>query len=117
MRTNALFATAVVIAALGSMQFGQAHAQTAPVADPTAAAQALFEESWQWQLREFPEVATRIGDHRYDDRLSDQSAAAVDKRRATRADFRERLAKLDAAALSPADRVSLRILRTSSIGP
>jgi len=35
MRTNALFATAVVIAALGSMQFGQAHAQTAPGADPT----------------------------------------------------------------------------------
>ena len=111
MRTNALLATAVVIAALGSMQLGQAHAQTAPGADPTVAAQAIFEEYWQWQLREFPELATRIGDHRYDDRLSDQSAAAVDKRRATRADFRERLANVDAAALSSTHRVSLRILR------
>jgi uncharacterized protein (DUF885 family) len=111
MRNNAALLATVVIAALGLLQFGQAHAQTAPGADPTAAAQALFEEYWQWQLREFPELATRLGDHRYDDRLSDQSAAAVDKRRATRADFRERLAKVDATALSPADRVSLRVLR------
>src|SRR5881227_4305020 len=37
---------------------------------------ALFDQEWQYELRISPELATSIGDERYNDRLSDNSAAA-----------------------------------------
>src|SRR5437762_9050845 len=106
---NALTALAIV-AALGS-HAGPSCGQPVSPADATAQARALFADYWQSLLREFPEIATFVGDHRYDDRLSDQSAAAVERRRMMRAEFLDRATKLDAAALSPADRVSLRVFR------
>jgi uncharacterized protein (DUF885 family) len=42
---------------------------------PAEQAHALFERDWQWHLRHLPEQATGIGDHRYDDSLSDTSLA------------------------------------------
>jgi uncharacterized protein (DUF885 family) len=53
-------------------------APLAAVAETTPAdqARALFERDWQWHLRHQPEMATGIGDHRYDDSLSDTSLAA-----------------------------------------
>src|SRR5947209_4509118 len=99
-----------IVAALGS-HADPSCGQPASPADATAQARALFAEQWQWTLREFPEFATFLGDHRYDDRLSDQSAAAVLRRRAARAGFLERADKIDIAGLDAADRVSLRIFR------
>src|SRR6185503_19812440 len=32
--------------------------------------QALFEEDWQWNLKEFPENATLLGDNRYNNLLT-----------------------------------------------
>ena len=83
-----------IVAALGSYA-DPSCGQPASPADATAQARALFAEQWQWTLREFPEFATFLGDHRYDDRLSDQSAAAVLRRRAARAGFLERADKID----------------------
>jgi uncharacterized protein (DUF885 family) len=111
MRTRTLLATVALIAALGSVNVGPAGAQSTPGKDAAAQAHALFDEYWQWTLREYPEVATFVGDHRYDDRLTDQSAAAVGRRRAMRAEFLKRAAGVDAAALSSTDRVSLRVLQ------
>ncbi|MCG2585755.1 DUF885 family protein [Massilia sp. TS11] len=45
-------------------------------ASPAEQARALFEADWQWRLRTQPEFATSVGDHRYDDKLSDTSLAA-----------------------------------------
>ncbi|MGH8855503.1 MAG: DUF885 domain-containing protein [Telluria sp.] len=39
-------------------------------------ARRLFEREWQWQLRQQPEYATGIGEHRHDALLSDTSLAA-----------------------------------------
>jgi uncharacterized protein (DUF885 family) len=111
MRTKPFLSEVVLATALCFAIFESASAQPNQSGDASAQAQAIFDEYWQWVLREYPELATRLGDHRYDDRLSDQSAAAVDRRRAARVDFRDRLAKADAAKLSPTDRVSLRVLR------
>lgn len=111
MRTTTLLTAVVFVLVLGSIDLGQARAQTTPGEDTTVRVHALFDEYWQWRLREGPEFATFIGDHRYDDRLFDESSTAVDRRRMTRSEFLEQLVKVDAAALSPADRVSLRILR------
>jgi uncharacterized protein (DUF885 family) len=88
-----------------------ARAQPAPKPDPARDAQALYGEVWEWSLREFPEIATYVGDPRYRDRLGDQSAAAVERRLVERERFLERARAIDATALAPEDRVSLRVLR------
>ncbi len=86
----------------------------ATAAPPTAAEQAnaLFAEYWEWQLRELPGFATYIGDHRYDDRLTDVSAAAIARRKAYQAELATRLAAIDVNALSGQDAVSYRVLAT-----
>ena len=97
-------------AALGAMSapapaFGQGN-------DASVQANTLFEEYWQWVLREYPDFATLyLGDHRYDDRLRDESAAAVLARNAAYSTFRKRSEQIDAASLSPQERVSLRLLQ------
>ena len=64
----------------------------------------------QWVLRAYPDSATLyFGEHRHADRLRDESAAAVRARSAAYAAFAERAARLDAAALAPEDRTSLRV--------
>ncbi|MEP7283279.1 MAG: DUF885 domain-containing protein [Rubrivivax sp.] len=77
----------------------------------TEQAQALFDAYWEWALHEYPEFATAIGDHRYDDRLGDQSAAAVARRKAYYAALRSQLDGVDDSALPPLLRTSLQVLR------
>jgi len=100
-----------IVALLGLVDFGQLRAQVPAPASATVQARALFDDYWQWVLREYPEVATAVGDHRYDDRLSEQSAEALDRRRAARIKFLDRATKLPAQQLSPTDQLSLQILR------
>ena len=60
--------------------------------------------------RRHPDVATELGDHRYDDQLPDRSADAVlDERRSLDA-FEARLAAVDAAGLAPELRVDAAML-------
>lgn len=103
------------VIALFVLVFAQAlpAAEPAPVAlSAGAQAAALFDEYWEWVLREYPDAATLFfGDHRYDDRLRDESAAAVRARNAAQAQFADRAARIDAAQLTPQERVSLRVLR------
>ena len=80
--------------------------------DASLQANTLFDEYWQWVLREYPDFATLyFGDHSYPDRLRDESAAAVFGRTAAVATFRKRSDQIDAALLSPQERVSLRMLQ------
>ena len=51
-----------------------------PVADRLAAQNALFQESWQTELKLSPTLATAIGDYRYNDQLGDSSLAGIAKR-------------------------------------
>jgi len=75
----------------------------------TAATEArrLFEREWQWQLRQQPEYATAIGEHRYDAQLTDTSlaarTAALDHAREALLDAR----KIDRAQLGQEDGFSL----------
>lgn len=43
---------------------------------PADTARRLFEREWEWQLRQQPEYATAIGEHRHDALLADTSLAA-----------------------------------------
>src|SRR5271166_3038061 len=51
-----------------------------PVADRLAAQNAIFEEQYESDLRNFPERATAFGDYRYNDKLAEYSLAAIAQR-------------------------------------
>jgi len=81
-------------------------AATAVQADEAERFQALLEREWTVRLAESPLLATYVGVHDFDDRLSDESEEGLARReRETRA-FLEALGKIDRAALPPADQVS-----------
>jgi uncharacterized protein (DUF885 family) len=109
MRATFLLRSATVIAAILTFSSSQVSAD-APSARDEAEVHSLFDDYWQWRLREYPEDATAIGDHRYDDRLSDQSTEAVKRRSMERARYIERALAVDTTKLSAEDRVSLRVL-------
>jgi uncharacterized protein (DUF885 family) len=52
---------------------------------------ALFEEQYEADLKEHPEQATARGDYRYNDRLEEQSLAAIARRHDSDEAFRRRL--------------------------
>jgi len=112
MRIHAALAAFILLVALmtGTL-LSTTLGQPTPTPDPVRDAHALFGEVWEWNLREYPEIATYVGDPRYRDRLADQSAEAVERRKTQRERFLERALAIDAGALAPEDEVSLRVLR------
>lgn len=48
----------------------------AGVTDPDL--RRVLSQHWEWSLNRWPELATRLGDHRYDHRISDRSSAAIE---------------------------------------
>jgi len=79
----------------------------APAANAEAAKlHALFDQEWQWMLREYPEFATGVGDNRYNDKLADLSAPAMDRRKAHEREYLRRLREIDRGRLAGQDVVS-----------
>ncbi|RMI09635.1 MAG: DUF885 domain-containing protein [Calditrichaeota bacterium] len=66
----------------------------------------LFEEEWEYQLREFPEQATFQGDRRYNDRLTDYSPEAIQRRQAHDREVLKRIRQINREMLSPADQLN-----------
>lgn len=62
-------------------------------------------------LERYPESATALGDHRYDHRLNDYSAAAVAAGTAWNRAFLEQAESIEASRLGPGNAVDLAILR------
>jgi len=71
---------------------------------------SLFDEEWQYELRTNPEWATMLGDHRYNDRLSDNSpeffCADTDQRQR----FLTRFRAIDPAGFSRQDALSRELM-------
>ncbi len=88
---------------------GGAHAQAATAAD--AAFEKLAGECIESLLAARPEQATQLGDHRYDDRLTDYSAEALAARETALRAQLAALDKIEAAKLTGANRVDADILR------
>ena len=78
----------------------------APAQDSHAKLHALFDEEWEFRLREDPLFATATGDHRYDDRLPRVSLADEKRRTDFRRSLLGRLRAIDPKGLPEADRVS-----------
>jgi uncharacterized protein (DUF885 family) len=70
-----------------------------PIPPRRKALAALLDEQWQYELRTHPERASLIGDHRYDDRWTDHSPAAIEAELAKTKEFLDRFAALDVRGL------------------
>ena len=81
------------------------------LAGPPEDFKALTDQYWAVTLREFPTFASGVGVHDYDDRLTDISLTAEDRRAAASAAFLKRLEAIPDAGLAPDDRVNKAILR------
>src|SRR5271165_394288 len=87
--------------------FGQS---AKPVADRVAALNAIFDEQYESDLRNFPERATAYGDYRYNDKLAEYSLDAIAKRHATDEAFLKRLQAISTADFSDQDQLSHDLL-------
>jgi len=67
---------------------------------------ALLDSEWQWRMQQFPEWATALGDHRYDDRLHDASPDAVAQRDQHAREHLKALKRIDVDVLTGEDRIS-----------
>jgi uncharacterized protein (DUF885 family) len=81
-----------------------------PFADGLAAQNALFEEYYENDLRNFPEAATAYGDYRYNDRLNDYSLAAIARRDETNRAYLSRIEAISSSGFSDQDQVSHDLL-------
>jgi hypothetical protein len=74
--------------------------------EPAAKLRALFGDEWQWTLREYPEFATGVGDNRFNDKWTDLSIPAIERRKAHEREWLARLREIDRGRLTGQDIVS-----------
>jgi uncharacterized protein (DUF885 family) len=95
------------LAVLSSFAFAQ---NSKPVADRLAAQNALFDEQYESDLKNFPDRATSFGDYRYNDKLGDYSLAGIAQRHKADAAFLQRLKAIPTTGFSDQDQVSHDLL-------
>ena len=81
-----------------------------PVADRVAEQNALFEEQYESDLRNFPERASAYGDYRYNDKLAEYSLDAIAHRHKSDVEFLARLRAIPTAGFSDQDSLSHDLL-------
>jgi uncharacterized protein (DUF885 family) len=81
-----------------------------PVADRLAAQNALFDEQYETDLRNFPERATAYGDYRYNDKLAQYSLQAIDERHKSDEAFLTKIEAIPTTGFSDQDQLSHDLL-------
>jgi uncharacterized protein (DUF885 family) len=99
--------TLLLLIAVGVSAFAQG---PKPVAERLAAQNALFDEQYESDLRNFPERATAFGDYRYNDRLNDYSIEAIRRRHDVDVVFLQRIQAIPTDGFSDQDQVSHDLL-------
>jgi uncharacterized protein (DUF885 family) len=100
------FRRPLIAAAVLTLIGAVARADAPPASKEPAKLHALFDQEWQWILKEYPEFATGVGDNRYNDRLTDLSPSAMERRKAHERDLLRRLREIDRSRLTGQDVVS-----------
>ena len=85
-------------------------AATPALAGPQEDYEALTARYWQWQLEQWPTLASSVGVKDYDDRLADMSLEAYDAQVRESESFLARLKAIPDAGLTPKARVNKMIL-------
>jgi len=83
---------------------------TRRVVDRLATQNALFEEQYESDLRNFPERATSYGDYRYNDKLAEYSLAAIVQHDKTNRDFLARVEAIPSTDFAEQDQLSRDLL-------
>jgi uncharacterized protein (DUF885 family) len=81
-----------------------------PVTERVAAQNAVFDEQYESDLRNFPERATAFGDYRYNDKLAERSLAAIAQFHKTDEDFLARLQAIPTTGFDDRDQLSHDLL-------
>ena len=81
------------------------YAQDIRSAEAIKTLHALFAAEWDYQMEQYPTWASTLGDRRWNDRWSDDSLEAITKRHNHDRETLVKLAKIDRAMLSAADRL------------
>lgn len=81
-----------------------------PVAERLAEQNAIFDEQYETDLRNFPERATAFGDYRYNDKLNDFSLSGIMKRHEADVAFLHRIEAVPTAGFSDQDQLSHDLL-------
>jgi uncharacterized protein (DUF885 family) len=87
-------------------EVGFAEQQLKPLADRIAAANALYEEQNQSDMRDFPLNATVFGDYRYNDKLTDYSLNGYRQRNEIDSAYLARIEAISTQGFSDKDRLS-----------
>jgi uncharacterized protein (DUF885 family) len=74
----------------------------------------LFDAEWERGLRESPEFASYLGDPRYNDRWTDLSPAAIERRQADDRAVLKKLARIRRAALPRAEQVNYDLFKRNA---
>jgi uncharacterized protein (DUF885 family) len=85
-------------------------AQDLPLSNRVKTLNAIFSDYWQDHLKHEPEVASSIGDNRYNDQLRDYSVQAYNDSLARGRGFLSRLAEVDTTGMSTQEQLSKDLL-------
>ena len=96
-------------------QTGISTPATTPVATRSKALSTLLDQIWQDKLRHSPELASSIGDKRYNDQLTDYSPKEVNAALARGRDYIQQLSEIDTTGLSEQERLSADLMLRSLI--
>src|SRR3984893_10914822 len=83
---------------------------TKPVGDRVAAQNAIFDDYYESELRNFPERATAFGDYRYNDKLDEYSLDAIMQHHKTDESFLARTQAISIAGFADQDQLSHDLL-------
>ncbi|HEX4488472.1 MAG TPA: DUF885 domain-containing protein [Terriglobales bacterium] len=81
-----------------------------PKVDSAKQLHALFDEEWEYELKQSPETSTSLGDNRFNDRLDDYSAEAAQADTSAKQKFLPRFEAIDASGLSRQDALSRELM-------
>jgi len=71
----------------------------------------LLDDAWEWRMQESPVFASQLGDRRFNDRWSDMSLAAYERRHADQREFLSRLRRIDSSLLDATDQINYDLFR------
>jgi uncharacterized protein (DUF885 family) len=98
------------VLAIGNQPLSAQASNSSDVVARTQQLNSLFDELWQYQLRTDPEMATGLGDNRYNDRLTDRSPGFQKSYLEEEKKFLAKFQSIKADGLAPQDETSLELM-------